>query len=365
MQLQIVVAFYVSSCFRDLALSFSKMCRWFAYISNTEPCLLEDVLIAPAHSLAKQVHDHYLPKLVHHEPDEDPEATEKEIAMRNRLFNADGLGVAWYNTTRAEYGECEGPRPILYKIVRQPLTDPVFKSICSHTATRCVFAHIRAASGDTAITDSNNHPFQFGRWCFMHNGVVAHFNLIKRDMCAEMSYDAFQLIHGTTDSEHLAGLVFTNLEQSKGPEAWEASHSIEEVKTALEKAIATIIAIQRRVVSKLGIGLEASSLNVAITDGEQLLTIRFRNHPTEHPPSLYFSTTAGVTLNRKYPGHPDKEGDNGARNLKAPDEHGDHLIVCSEPTTYQADQWELIEKNECIMVGKDMVLRREPVMVQS
>lgn len=71
------------------------MCRWFAYLSNSEPCLLEDVLISPAHSLAKQVSEHYLPKLTHHEPDEDPKATEKEIAMRNRLFNADGLGVVW------------------------------------------------------------------------------------------------------------------------------------------------------------------------------------------------------------------------------------------------------------------------------
>ncbi len=73
----------------------TSMCRWFAYLSNTEPCLLEDVLIAPTHSLAKQVHDHYLPKLTHYEPDNDPRATEKEIALRNRLFNIDGLGVAW------------------------------------------------------------------------------------------------------------------------------------------------------------------------------------------------------------------------------------------------------------------------------
>jgi glutamine amidotransferase len=39
------------------------MCRWFAYISPTEPCLLEDVLVTPKHSLAKQVHEHYLPRV--------------------------------------------------------------------------------------------------------------------------------------------------------------------------------------------------------------------------------------------------------------------------------------------------------------
>lgn len=81
--------------FRYPQLTISTMCRWFAYISNTEPCLLEDVLILPKHSLAKQVHDHYLPQLTHYEPDEDRDATKKEIDLRNRLFNIDGLGVAW------------------------------------------------------------------------------------------------------------------------------------------------------------------------------------------------------------------------------------------------------------------------------
>ena len=66
------------------------MCRWFAYISATEPCLLEDVLIAPAHALSKQVHDHYLPYLYHYEPDADADDTAKEIALRNSLYNMEG-----------------------------------------------------------------------------------------------------------------------------------------------------------------------------------------------------------------------------------------------------------------------------------
>ncbi|CAL1713493.1 unnamed protein product [Somion occarium] len=340
------------------------MCRWFAYISNSERCLLEDVLIDPGHSIAKQVHDHYLPKLIHHELGEDRRETEREVALRNKLFNADGLGVAWYTTTRADYGECEGPRPAMYRILRQPLTDPHFRSICAHTSTLALFAHIRAASGETAITEYNNHPFQFGRWLFMHNGVVAHFSIIKREFCAELSHDAFQLIKGTTDSEHLAALIFTYLEATKGPEAWEATHPLDEVKDALERAISTVFEIQKKVVPKRGLPLEASSLNIAITDGTQLITIRFRNHPTQQPPSLYFSTTAGVTLNRKFPGHPDRDGDNGVQNLKAAHEHGDHVIVCSEPTTFKSSEWELINKNECIMVGPDMVVRRESVNVQ-
>ena len=243
------------------------------------------------------------------------------------------------------------------------MSDPVFRSICAHTSSLAVFAHIRAASGDTAITVFNNHPFTFGRWSFMHNGGVAHFDRIKRDVIREISDEALALVKGTTDTEHFAALFFTYLEEHKGAQAWEHSHPLPDVKLALEKTIAKIIDLQHRVLAPAT--PDASSLNVAITDGAQLLTIRFRNHLTEHPPSLYFSTTAGVSLNRKFPGHPDLEGvDNGTQNVKSAEEHGDHVIVASEPSTYDRNAWNLICKNECIMVGADMIVKREPVNVQ-
>lgn len=243
------------------------------------------------------------------------------------------------------------------------MTDPVFHSICANTSALAVFAHIRAASGATAISVYNNHPFHFGRWSLMHNGEVAHFSRIKKDMVREISDEAFDLVKGTTDSEHLAALFFTYLEEAKGARAWEYSHPLQDVKHALERTITKILEIQRRVLAPAE--PEASSLNVAITDGAQLFTIRFRNHHTEHPPSLYFSTTAGVSLNRKFPGHPDSAGsDNGRQNLKKAEEHGAHVIVASEPSTFDRKAWELIRKNECIMVGTDMIVQQQPVNVQ-
>ncbi|GBE85231.1 N-terminal nucleophile aminohydrolase [Sparassis latifolia] len=335
------------------------MCRWFAYLSKSEPCLLEDVLIVPAHSLAKQVHDHYLPMLAYYEPDSNARDTDKEIKLRNSLYNLDGLGMAWYTTSRAEFGECDGPHPAVYKVLRQPMNDPAFLSVCANTSTLAVFAHIRAASGGTAITEYNNHPFQFGRWLFMHNGVIAHFSTIKRQLIAEISDEALQLVRGTTDSEHLAALFFTYLEEKKGATAWGTSHTLEDVKHTLEKAISKVLEIQKQVVAQP----DASSLNIAITDGTQLLCIRFRNHPTEHPPSLYFSTQAGVALNRKYPGHPDMEWTHNSQTLKDDHEHGEHIIVASEPTTFKKQDWELLKKNECIMVDPNMVLTRSSVEI--
>ena len=70
------------------------MCRWFAYISPTEPCLLSDVLITPANSISKQCSEHYLPKLLPHNEDKDLNDADQLLKMRNSLLNMDGLGIA-------------------------------------------------------------------------------------------------------------------------------------------------------------------------------------------------------------------------------------------------------------------------------
>lgn len=267
---------------------------------------------------------------------------------------------------RSQYGECDGPRPVSYKVLRQPLSDPIFRSICANTESLTLFAHIRAASGETAIVPENCHPFTLGRWSFMHNGVVAHFSSIKRLVVNALSQDALDFVKGTTDSEHLAALFFTYLQgHHTGTDVWDHSHSLAKVKRALERAISDVLEMQRETIPYDK--LEASSLNLAVTDGIQLLAVRFRNHPTQHPPSLYFSTKAGVTLNRKYPSMPSDLAhalglSHGRGGIE--DEHGEHVIIASEPTTFNAQDWHLIGKNECIMVGRDMVVHREQVDVE-
>lgn len=241
-------------------------------------------------------------------------------------------------------------------------------SLCENTASTVIFAHVRAASPGTAITAWNAHPFRFGRYIFMHNGGLAFFDQIKRSMCAEISTEAFNEIKGTADSEHLAALTFTILEKKKGPRAWEESHPVEELRRALEDAIKQVIVLQIQVSTPDT--FQASSINVAITDGHQLLAIRFRNHLKEHPPSLYTSRTAGTLLNRKFEGNPNNSGPNLFQKkfpnlqLKAPSLHKPHVVVCSEPTTYDERDWKLVPKNTGIMVDEDMRVEEFEVDVQ-
>ncbi|OAP54882.1 hypothetical protein AYL99_10582 [Fonsecaea erecta] len=325
------------------------MCRWFAYISPDEECLLEDVLITPEHGIAKQVHDHYLPKLFSHVPGE--QTSKLEITLRNRLNNVDGFGLVWYTPVRSSFiNSIDGSRPATYKNATPPNNDANFHSICAGTSTTAVFAHIRAATG-TSVAAINNHPFVFGRHTIMHNGLISHFADIRRPMLSLMEKSAYENIHGTTDSEHLAALYMTNLTKAAGPgpDSWERQYTPREMIDALTAAFHTVVRLQQETLGAENV--QACSLNVCCTDGEQLIAVRLRNHAIENPPSLYYSTKAGVTLNRKYP-----DNASGTKNPNAtlkPEDHGKHVIVASEPTTYKIEEWKVIEKNHGVLVDKE------------
>ncbi|KAK1236350.1 hypothetical protein PQX77_000383 [Marasmius sp. AFHP31] len=343
------------------------MCRWFAYISEHEPALLEDVLIRPDHSIVKQVEKHYLPKLFHHVDKESDKEQRADIAARNLYFNGDGTGLAFYTPVASSYGTARHPLPQTYKTTMPPTNDINFRSLCSNTCSTTIFAHVRMATSD--VHQFNSHPFTFGRHIFMHNGGIAEFPKIRRAMGAKMGEKAFGNVRGTTDSECLAGVYMTHL---TGPnEDWDKEYTLEEMKTALEKAIADVFEIQTQLVPGVTRDkIPASSLNLCTTDGNKLVAFRFRNtgdaldNDEEQPPSLYTSTTAGITLNRKFPGHP-----NYARGTDIPmdfaagllgndtvaaEEHKDHLIISSEPTTRDDDEWTLVPKNEAVMVRFDV-----------
>jgi len=340
---------------------------------------LDDVLIRPAHSLTKQVHSNYLPHLfVHTATREGDKAERANIASHNKFVNSDGTGVVFYTSSQADYGEAEGLRPQQYRTTQPPLNDPNFTSLCTHSASTCVFAHIRMAT--SVVQPFNNHPFVFGRHSFMHNGGIASFpGAVRLGMVTIMSQKAHEAVLGSTDSEHLAGLYMTFLAPN---DDWEKTYPLAEMRAALEKAIQTTIDIQR----KAGI-TDASSLNCCATDGTQLVAVRFRNVVgDDQPPSLYVSTKAGPTLSRKYEGHPDevngvhaitqaevkpegaKAGQEGPKGCMVPDKpaehHGKHVIVASEPTTFNQDEWDLVNKNEIVLVAPDMSVTREAANIK-
>jgi glutamine amidotransferase len=327
------------------------MCRWFAYISPSEPCLLSDVLITPANSISRQCSEHYLPYLLPHNSEKElDQSSDALLRMRNSLLNMDGLGVAWYTNATSDYiKHLNGPRPALYKSQSPPINDFNFRSICENTETKCVFAHIRASSGST-VTQVNSHPFVFGRHVFMHNGVVSNFSKIRRELTDLLSFDAYCNIFGSTDSEHAAALYMTNLTNHGGSESWQKTYPLEEMLAAMKKTIVQILELQKKTI---GPNFQPSSLNFCTTDGTKMVAVRFRNHAKEEPPSLYWSEFAGRTLNEKYPGHPDSEDLVNEEAIWGVDDRiGKHTIVASEPTTYDRKEWHLIKANCALTVDE-------------
>lgn len=261
------------------------------------------------------------------------------------------IAVSGYTEASSSYVKhVTGPRPALYKSQSPPINDFNFKSLCDNTETHCVFAHIRASSG-SVVTQVNSHPFVFGRHVFMHNGVISNFSAIRRDLTDLLSYDAYCNVFGSTDSEHAAALYITNLTNHGDKSTWEKPYPLKAMFAAMRKTVIQILQLQH---DKLGDKNTPNSLNFCTTDGTKLLAIRFRNHVTQQPPSLYWSEFAGRTLNTKYPGHPDGgELVNEEAVLEESEKIGKHTIVASEPTTYDENEWHLIKANHALLVDED------------
>ncbi|KAI1075712.1 N-terminal nucleophile aminohydrolase [Whalleya microplaca] len=220
----------------------------------------------------------------------------------------DGMGMAWYTMTSSAYiDDQEGTRPALYKTQSPPTNDFNFRSLCANTESTCIFAHIRATSG-SPVTPINNHPIVFGRHSFMHNGTVTDFARIRGDMTNIMAYDAYINIRGTTDTECLAALYVTFLTAYGSAASWQREYTLHVMKAALVRTVTCIMELQRK---SLGTKATPNGLNLCATDGRKLVACRFRNHVSEQPASLYWSDTAGTTLNRKVPG--DVAGETGTQ----------------------------------------------------
>jgi glutamine amidotransferase len=189
----------------------------------------------------------------------------------------------------------------------------------------------------------------------MHNGVISNFSAIRRDLTDLLSFDAYCNVLGSTDTEHAAALYMTNLTNHGDKKSWDKPYPLKAMLAAMRKTVIQILTLQH---DKLGETNIPNSLNFCATDGTKLLAIRFRNHATQQPPSLYWSEFAGRTLNTKYPGHPDsKDIVNEESTLAESENIGKHTIVASEPTTYDEKEWHLIPRNHALLVDEDGVER--------
>lgn len=224
------------------------MCRFTLYLGP--PLKLSTLLLEPSHSLIRQSY---------------------QASERAEPLNGDGFGVGWYAPEVS-------PEPAVFRSVSPAWNNRNLTSLAKVVSSPCIFAHVRAATPGMFVSEANCHPFQWGRLLFMHNGNVGGFHRIRRALLDGLSDEAFALIQGTTDTEHLFALFVHEL----GQQATSAPPQ-ERLARALHRVVHRVLQLQ----ATHGEG-STSTLNLAVSDGEHAVVCRFTDAPNTPPESLYY-----------------------------------------------------------------------------
>ena len=273
------------------------MCRFLCYMGS--PVMLADLLYRPGHSLILQSY---------------------KSRERREPLNGDGFGVGWYQPEISR-------TPCVFTSLTPAWSNRNLQRLSEHVKSPCFFAHVRAASPGMQVAEANCHPFQFGRYLWMHNGTVEGFNQIKRRVQQSLPDHLFHAIQGTTDSEH-AFTIFLNL-----------LGDAERVAPAGELGQLLVRTVERLEQWALEAEIAGPSYyNFAVTDGQSLATIRYVSDQRLEPASLYYATGRRLLC-------PDSDD-----RPSGTDTEGRAVIIASERLTEQKSDWLRVAPNHVLTV---------------
>jgi len=264
-----------------------------------EPLPLASLITEPTNSLIQQ-------------------SRESEVST---VMNGDGFGVAWYS-------DADGT-PAVFRSVTPAWSNRNLVHLARVTRSHCILAHVRSATVGLSVHEGNTHPFSRGPYSFMHNGAVPQFPRVRRRLVDRLSDEAFGLVEGTTDSEHVFALFCDALP------SFEALSPAEAMAAALEVAVDGVL----RALEESGVR-EPTSLNLAVADGTSAVALRFGTGPPESEPTLYWHE------GRRY------QCSNGVCRMIDADVRADTVIVSSERLS-DDNGWEAMDHNVLLLVGPD------------
>ena len=152
------------------------MCRWMAWFG--QPVLIDEVLFKTQHGIVDQ---------------------SLHARMGAEPTNGDGFGLGWYGS---------GEGPAVYHSVAPAWGDANLRELAGHIESPLFLAHVRAAIG-SPVQQTNCHPFRHGQWLFVHNGYIADFDVLRRDLMLAIDPALFAQVHGSTDTEVVFYLALT------------------------------------------------------------------------------------------------------------------------------------------------------------
>jgi len=287
------------------------MCRFAAYLGH--PIQLSDLITEPTHSL---IHQSY------------------QARERPEPLNGDGFGVAWF------VPEVSG-RAALFKDITPAWNNENLRELARVTSSRCILAHVRAASPNSAVTRLNCHPFTHGNLAFMHNGYMAGFARWRRTLLAGLSDAAFELIRGSTDSEHAFGVLWDEYQQARS------------LEDPLERLAESVLASIRRLEQlKVAAGiLDNSYFNFALSDGERMLVTRYCSDNQDLPASLHYASGRHLRCEK------------GRIQLDPVTEDADVVLVASEETSPEFC-WNVVPANHMLLAQHPGQLELRPISLK-
>jgi len=229
------------------------MCRWMAY--SGEPLQPAHLVLHSQHSIVAQSLD---------------------SALGAEPVNGDGFGFGWYPAVGAV---ADPSYPRIFRSIEPAWNDQNLREITEAVESPLFFCHVRAAAGPP-IQQTNCHPFRHENWLFMHNGMVADFDKVRRDLTFAVDPSLYPEIKGTTDSEVLFYLALT-LGLRDDP------------IDAMGRAIRTVESVGH----DRGIAFPMQG-TVAVTDGSTIWAFRYSSQGRSR--SLFHSEDLG-TLQQMYP----------------------------------------------------------------
>lgn len=244
---------------------------------------------------------------------------------REEPLNGDGFGLAWYPLD----GDVQ---PAIFRSTTPAWSNRNLLDLARVVASRCILAHVRAATHATAVSEANCHPFRKDCYAFMHNGDVGGFPRVRRTLLRGLSDEAFHLIEGTTDSEHVFALLFDRMRDAGGGDR------LASMAAAVRATLAHLVELVERYADG-----EPSYLNFAITDGARAVAARFTTDRPEHAESLHYNVGHRYVC------------EDGVCRMH---EGGGAVLVSSERLTPDPG-WAVVPANHLVLIDADRQVRVE------
>jgi len=279
------------------------MCRFAYYLGP--PLKLSKLITEPRNSL---IHQSY--------------ASEERVEP----LNGDGFGLSWRSEGEADWA--------LFKSLTPAWNNANLKHLARSLHSKCILAHVRAASSGLSVNEANCHPFTRGPYAFMHNGEIGGFRQVRRALLRKLSDEAFDQMEGSTDSELFLGLLMDEL----GPQ--DGSASVESMATALKRTMDCV----HEVVSILA-PESPCYFNMILSTEDRAVASRVAIDDAE-PPSLYLNHGQAYTC------------ENGICTMLQPDCSEVSTLVCSEPLSSEPS-WHQVPANHFVLLERGSEARVE------